>query len=52
MNTADKNDCLECMKYFIIREGWNSQFCSKKCRDKYFDRMEKNIKRKTKKPAP
>jgi hypothetical protein len=33
MNRESMNDCANCMQFFIIKDGWNSEYCSKKCRD-------------------
>jgi hypothetical protein len=36
MKTNDQNDCLECMNFFTVSKGFNSEFCSQECRDNYY----------------
>ena len=40
MNTEDVNDCANCQKYFVVKDGWNSEYCSKKCRDEALKEVE------------
>jgi hypothetical protein len=31
MYTDDFNDCANCQKFFTVKNGWNSEYCSEDC---------------------
>lgn len=33
MNTESINDCANCLKHFVVKNGWNSEYCSEACKN-------------------
>ena len=44
MNRESLNDCANCQIYFVVKDGWNSEYCSKKCRDEALKEVEEKEK--------
>lgn len=40
MRTDSVSECINCQKIFVVNRGWNSQYCSKECRDETMKEIE------------